>query len=168
MTDPATSERIVDVLQRFYRDPARYRSQMLHAATRFGNLNLVLRLALGRPVESFDSAPAGSDAAAQLERAAVFFVQHIFFRDDASHYEILGLQPEAEPDAIRENFRLLMQLIHPDRHSYDTAWPENFAARANRAYTVLKNGEARAAYDQQQHEALHKADAAQRAAASGL
>src|SRR4029079_16870139 len=105
--------------------------------------------ALGRPVEFSDPARREPAAVAELERAAAFYIRESFFRGGASHYDILGLGPDASADAVRENFRLVMQLIHPDRHSVDTLWPEDFATRANRAYAVLKTPKTRADYDRQ-------------------
>ena len=74
-------------------------------------------------------------------------MRHVFFRPDATPYQILGLAPGASAQAIKERFRLLMQLVHPDRQDSGDAWPESFAALANRAYGVLRDQEARAAYD---------------------
>lgn len=102
------------------------------------------------------AAPVG-DPASWLRRALA--------RDDATHYEILGLAPDAAPEALREQFRQLMQLIHPDRRDARAAWPEEAAARVNRAYSVLKSPATRAAYDRQL--AARRPRAAPRATAFG-
>jgi hypothetical protein len=164
MVEPATADLIADLLQRYYRNPMRYRAQSPCEAHALGHLDVVLRLALGRPVELSDPALREPARVVELERAAAFYIQQSFFREGASHYDILGLAPDASADAVRENFRLLMQLIHPDRHGVDTPWPESFAARANRAYAVLKAPETRAEYDGQQA-AAHAKEAATRTAA---
>ena len=82
-----------------------------------------------------------------MKEAAALYVRHVFFRPDATPYQILGLRPGASAPAIKERFRLLMHLVHPDRQDSDDAWPESFAALANGAYGVLRDQEARAAYD---------------------
>ena len=146
---PGTADLAADLLLRFYREPLRYRAQMLHADHLLGGPEWILRLALGRPVELADPALDQPGVAVELRRAAVFFIQQVFFRDHATHYQVLGLTPDAEAGVIRDCFRLLMQLTHPDRNDLDSMWPEAFAASVNRAYTVLKDPAARAAYDRQ-------------------
>jgi len=149
MSEPATADLIAELLLRHYRDPMRFRAQAAREGRALGSLDVVLRLALGRPVEFSDPALRAPALTDELERAAAFHIQQSFLRDGATHYEVLGLGPDAPADAVRENFRLLMQLVHPDRHGADSEWPASFAARANLAYTVLKSPTARADYDGQ-------------------
>jgi DnaJ-domain-containing protein 1 len=156
----SAADLIAHFLQRRFRDPARGDAQAFREARTLGNLDVVLRLALGLPVEFRDPTLHGRGAAAELERDALFCITQCFFRDDATHYEVLGLPPDASPEAVRENFRLLMQLIHPDRQGAGMAWPEDFAARANGAYAVLKVPETRAAYDSELAEARFREQAA--------
>jgi len=40
---------------------------------------------------------------------------------------------ERAGEAIKESFRLLMHLVHPDRQDERVVWPESYAALANRA-----------------------------------
>lgn len=63
---------------------------------------------------------------------------------EPSFYEILGVDPSASLDAIRDSYRRLMQHQghHPDLGG-DTAT----AAAINKAYAVLKNSALRAEYD---------------------
>jgi hypothetical protein len=144
-----TADLAADLLLRFYREPLRYQVWMLEADRVLGCPVLILRLALGQSIELSDPALDGPGVVAELERAAIFFVRQVFFRDEATHYQVLGLTPDADSEAIHESFRLLMQLTHPDRREPDSAWPEAFAARVTRAYTTLRNPESRAAYDRQ-------------------
>ena len=149
MPQAHTADLIADLLLRYYRDPMQYRTRAPRVAQSFGNLDVVLRLALGRTVEFADHSLAGPTAAAELERAAAFYIQQQFFRDDATHYEVLGLTAQASPEAVRENFRLLMRLIHPDRQGGVATWPDGYAARVNRAHAVLKSHGSRADYDRE-------------------
>jgi hypothetical protein len=143
----AADDLIAHFLQRRFRNRPRDDAQAWREARTLGNLDVVLRLALRLPVEFRDPALRGPAAAAALERDALSCIRQCFFRDEATHYDVLGLAPDASPEAVREHFGLLMRLIHPDRQGAGTVWPESFAARANRAYAVLKVPEARAAYD---------------------
>jgi hypothetical protein len=149
MPDAPPADLIAGFLQRYYRDPIRYREQASLEALALGDLSTVIRLALGRPVVLSDPSLRTPAAAAELARAAVLYIQQQFFRDGATHYETLGLAPEPTAEAIRDNFRLLMQLIHPDRHAGNALWPESCAAKANRAYSVLKSPRLRADYDRE-------------------
>ena len=58
-------------------------------------------------------------------------------------------RPAPRDAAIKESFRLLMQLVHPDRQDAQAHWPESFAAQANRAYGILRNRESREKFDRE-------------------
>lgn len=163
---PANADLVGEVLLRYFREPGQYRAEMLRANEVSSNLDLVLRLALGKPVEFANPSFRVPGVARELARAALFFVGQTISREDASHYQILGLTPDATAEAIRENHRLLIQLVHPDRQTNDAIWPENIAARVNRAYSVLKNSDTRAAYDHRQSNALHRQQSTMRNAAT--
>lgn len=166
MARQAADELIADFLLRYYRQPMRYRAQAQQATHLFGNLDIVLRLALGRRVEFATPALRSPGVTAELQRAAVFCIQQQFFRDDATHYEVLGLAGHASAAAVRENFRLLMQLIHPDRLGASGTWSGACAARANHAHAVLKGPRTRVEYDREQ--AALRAASAARSAATGF
>ncbi len=63
----------------------------------------------------------------------------------STHYATLGLPATASPDAIRQAYRRLVLLTHPDR-TPDPAAHQRFLA-VNDAYDVLSNPARRAAYD---------------------
>jgi curved DNA-binding protein CbpA len=60
-----------------------------------------------------------------------------------NHYQLLGLDPSAEPFLVEAAYRAQMRRRHPDRGG-DTA----HAQAINEAYRVLRNAEARARYDE--------------------
>lgn len=60
-----------------------------------------------------------------------------------SHYDVLGVSPDAKPDAIRRAYLRQARRWHPDRPSGDT---EQMRA-VNEAWQVLGNIRSRAAYD---------------------
>jgi hypothetical protein len=79
---------------------------------------------------------------------AVAYIREWCFRDGATHYQLLNVPTNAKRDAIKENYHLLMALVHPDRaEGAREAWPAHWAQRANHAYAVLSDASARAAYD---------------------
>lgn len=61
-------------------------------------------------------------------------------------YEILGLKPNATPQAIERAFRKLAKQFHPDRTSGDEAAAARFKD-VNEAYDVLRDPERREHYD---------------------
>ncbi|OWP65000.1 hypothetical protein CDA63_01185 [Hymenobacter amundsenii] len=62
-----------------------------------------------------------------------------------THYATLGLLANASPDTIRQAYRRLVLLTHPDR-TPNPAAHQRFLA-VNDAYDVLSNPTRRAAYD---------------------
>src|SRR3954469_24680146 len=105
------------------------------------NLRQVLQFAAGRAVQG-----PGPDA--QLERAAQFFVRRKLLRPQANHYELLGLQKTCSEAQLKEHYRLLMRLLHPDfAGATDARWPADAASRINLTYETLGSRERRKAYD---------------------
>lgn len=64
------------------------------------------------------------------------------------HYAVLGLEAGASPDDIRQAYRHLAKLCHPDVQSGQRTDTERMAA-INAAYEVLGDVQRRAEYDQQ-------------------
>lgn len=138
------------------REPARYRSEQLRDA-RPPDAEVVLRLALGRRVALADPALA-QVGAATLRDAAAAYVRRQYFRPDATPYQTLGLPPFASDRAIKTSFRMLMQLVHPDRQQASPEWPDAFAAQANRAYAQLRDARARSRLDDEEKTRAARAD----------
>jgi DnaJ domain len=69
---------------------------------------------------------------------------------EITFYEELGVTPGASPDEIREAFRTLVRLLHPDQqtdaHLKDAA--EKQMRKLNRIYDVLSDSDRRRRYDQ--------------------
>jgi hypothetical protein len=70
-----------------------------------------------------------------------------------NHYELLGLEPGASTEAIKEAYREIARIYHPDSNFYDDiiadAGPDDSAVfkAITAAYQVLVNEEKRRAYD---------------------
>ena len=80
-------------------------------------------------------------------RAALYFVEHVLLAEGADHYRVLGLTRGCAPDAVRQHYRLMMSVFHPDRSGWLIGDREDLAARINLAYQVLRTPARRAALD---------------------
>src|SRR5262249_45951925 len=83
--------------------------------------------------------------------AARHFLRTALLAASADHYTVLGLERDATLPEIKERYRALMRLMHPDFASGSAAgaWPADAASRVNGAYETLSSPECRAAYDAQ-------------------
>lgn len=79
--------------------------------------------------------------------AALFFVEHVLLSEWSDHYRVLGLTAAATSEEIREHYRLMMAVFHPDRSGWIAGDREDLAARINLAYQLLRNPGKRAGYD---------------------
>ena len=165
MQDRAAADRTAKLLLWFVCDPLRYRSEVRRRDAPPLAGEIVLKLALGRPV-AFDNPELVRMRATALRDAAAAYVRQVLFRPDATPYQTLGLPPGASAPAIKENFRLLMRLVHPDRQDAQPLWPDAFAARANHAYAILRNDESRAALDREEEARAARMRATQHKAAA--
>lgn len=68
--------------------------------------------------------------------------------DNRTHYDVLGVARDADAVAVRTAWKLHVQAWHPDRFTGQMREEaERQASRINEAYTVLRDGGRRAAYD---------------------
>lgn len=65
---------------------------------------------------------------------------------DRDYYEILGVERQADAEAIKKAYRRLALKYHPDRNAGDTEAEERFKEAAE-AYAVLSDPDKRARYD---------------------
>jgi len=65
-----------------------------------------------------------------------------------NHYEILGLEPDANFDDIKKAYRKLSIKFHPDKNEGDLYFASMFR-QVNEAYQVLSDPTKRQAYDRQ-------------------
>lgn len=130
----------------YFSAPGKYQLTLRQPALLFGSVREILQIAAGRG-GSADTSPAD---ARKLAEAANFFLRAALLYPGADHYAVLGLAPRTEPVELKERYRLLMRLIHPDfTPSGPAAWPADAAVRVNRAYEVLSSPVLRKEYDEQ-------------------
>lgn len=57
------------------------------------------------------------------------------------YYLVLGIEPDARPEAIQERFRFLAQAFHPDKYSSpkQKQLAEEEFKKINNAYQILSN-----------------------------
>ena len=127
-----------------YRAPLAHQGQLAAAAPLPADMTRLLWLANGSP-EVLESAIRQTGAKAEeLCPAAQFLVQQLCFARGASYYRVLGLEPGATTERLKEHHRLLMRLFHPDRAGGES-WTDHFASRVNEAWTALSRSQLRAA-----------------------
>jgi curved DNA-binding protein CbpA len=64
-----------------------------------------------------------------------------------NYYEILGLQPEAQANEVKQSFRRLAKKYHPDHNRSRPEWAAAKMRVILKAYDTLMNSKERAAYD---------------------
>ncbi|HSV36416.1 MAG TPA: J domain-containing protein [Ramlibacter sp.] len=102
----------------------------------FSSIREVLQIAIAR-----------DGAASPLADAARFFVRTALLFSSADHYALLGLRQDASDADLKNRYRLLMRLLHPDFSSGWPYWPPDAAVRVNLAYETLSSPAKRGAYD---------------------
>ena len=129
----------------YHRSPGKYAHARRQSSPLHSALHEVLQLAGGRPFDG-DSQHAPS---APVRQAACFFIRSALLFPDADHYALLGLERSADPDAVKDRYRQMMRLMHPDFAATlgGAAWPSDAATRVNQAYEVLSSPVLRRAYD---------------------
>ncbi len=106
----------------------------------------LIKLAGGKLPDSLSHLADVEDRAPRrdIREAAARFVSGVMLAPDSDHFTMLGLSPDADANLLRDNFRRLMALVHPD--AQPEGFPSDAATRVNQAYAVLADAEARAAY----------------------
>jgi len=70
-------------------------------------------------------------------------------RDKFDPYDVLDLPRDADKDSIRQRFRRLTRVHHPDRNKNNPDYDPDHYARICSAYEILSDPRKRAGYDQQ-------------------
>ena len=78
---------------------------------------------------------------------ANFVISKMHFNSGNNYYITLGLSQNISPEEIRERWKNLMLLYHPDRQADDDSWVTERAKKVNEAYSILKDNGKRKAFD---------------------
>lgn len=102
----------------------------------------LIRIANSQPDALQAAALRSAADPALLVEAARFFIEQLMLVSEceADPWRVLGVSPGADEAQIREHYRLLASLLHPDRAG---DWPPSFADRVNKAWRLLRQPEAR-------------------------
>lgn len=145
---PPEWRRLLLTLLEFERAPGRYPVALREPRPLFEHIHRVMLLASDRPVQDL---PAAAAHAPGLRRAARFFVRTVMLRPGADPFTLLGLQPDFEAAQLREHYRLMIRLTHPDFATTGEGWPADAATRVNLAHDLLSSPERRAAHAAARH-----------------
>lgn len=135
------NQALAKVLMDFKAAPGGYALNLGQPVLIFKHFDLVIAWASGK-VHGVQT--VNSDVL-QLQQAAIFFIQRACFRQENTHYDVMGLERKFSPDTLRLRYRALISLTHPDKNI--TGLPANAAVRINKAYDILSDFDSRAKYD---------------------
>lgn len=151
MSDPAdpsgsTKATLRAALLDYSHSPGKYQVGLRQPQHLFAALREVLQLAVGREGEA---AGTTDREAASLRDAARFFVRTALLYPGADHYALLGLDRRVDNSDLKDRYRLMMRLLHPDFSGPAAGtWPADSAVRVNRAYDTLSSAIQRRTYDE--------------------
>lgn len=144
--DAAALQALVPALLDFERAPGRFALALREPRPLFDATHAVMLLAAGRPVEGLPTLLPEQRPDA-VQQAARYFVRATMLRPDADHYTLLGLMPGFEPETLRDHYRLMIRLTHPDFAGSGEDWPMDAATRINIANDVLGSAVKRREYN---------------------
>src|SRR5262249_50896411 len=85
----------------------------------------------------------------ELTHRAQFVLACLILPPGGTHYEALGVEPDATPQEIRRRWAELIQRYHPDRFGGGKSWLDGQARRLIEAYHTLKDPDRRQTYNAQ-------------------
>lgn len=100
---------------------------------------LLLRLANGDGGLIAWATSVTGASAKDIRESCVAFVERTCFSGDTDPFGVLGLNPWADAEAVKEHYRLLIRIFHPDRGQVSNTRAEAYSAIINQAYALLKH-----------------------------
>lgn len=138
---------IESALLDFQRSPGKFALAGKQPPLLFASVTEILQLASGRSPDGLEQAAPTPE----VQGAAGFFIRSALLCPEADHYALLGLERGADAAAVKDRYRLMMRLVHPDFSGSlaGQSWPADAASRLNQAYEVLSSLTQRRTYDEQ-------------------
>lgn len=139
---------VVDLALAYYRGPLDYPDRRALATPLPAGMERLLWLANASPEAIAAETRRTGARAEELRDAARFCIQQWCLARNADPYRVLGVQPGAALEQIKEHHRLLMRLFHPDRAGGgDETWTDQYASRINEAWTAVSRSHGAMAAD---------------------
>jgi DnaJ-domain-containing protein 1 len=137
---------VIERVIAFQKDTARYRPMLDRERGATMGAPLIIKLALGKAAIKPEKLPNGVNQHS-LMLASCFFVAEAFTANPKDYYRVLGVPRDASETQIKEHYRYLMLLTHPDRPS-EYVWPKHVVPAITAAYEALNDPYQRGRYDQ--------------------
>ena len=144
----------------FYQNQERYAWLKEESSPIPSDVNKLFRLLASKKV-CFSFARYLKVEPSELRQIVFQFVEQVLFLPNASPFRILGLPPQADLKDCKVNYRLLMQIFHPDRLAIE-GFKEatDHSARISEAYRQIKklsiqSNQARQYHDSKKNDAYH-------------
>ncbi len=137
-----SNELLHTALLDYAKAPGKYNVGLRQPPLLFACIPEILQLAVNR---AHDAGPAAGVAhSAALRNAARFFTGTALLFPGAGPHEVMGLDRNFDGAELKERYRLLMRLTHPDFATASfLALPADAAVRVNLAYEALSSPELR-------------------------
>lgn len=135
----ATGIRLLELAIALRRNPT-YAAGITPVSELPQGMEFLLRVANGDAEQlawSIQNTHASED---EIKQAAIGFIEKIAFWPGADNYRVLCLNPWATPVDIKEHYRLLIRLFHPDRGLAHHASADEYSSRINQAYAATGKG----------------------------
>lgn len=107
-------KQVLPTLLDFEQMPGRYPLALREPRLLFDQVHTVLQLAAGRKVVSLPQLNTGEVLDADAQRAARFFVRTALLRTGTDPFTLLGLTPDYDQETLRDHYRMLIRMTHPD------------------------------------------------------
>lgn len=135
--------RVFDQALAFLRAPDKLVSARQQALP--ADLTPLLRVAAGEADAIAVAVEQTGAAPALIREAAALFLQQMLFAADGDSYRVLGVNPDASDERIKEHHRWLVRWLHPDRNS--DGWEAVYVNRVNAAWQDLRSPDRRRNFD---------------------
>ena len=97
----------------------------------------ILQLAAGRVPPALKSQALSPMELTEVTAAAQAYVAHVMLAPSSDLLGILGVADDFTPGELRDNYRRLMALVHPDARP--VGFPDDAASRVNKAFATLSD-----------------------------
>lgn len=134
----ADQAELAHLLLAVQRQPGQHALARRQPALLFAHMRVVLQWAAGRHLAAASQATGHSEAS--LQHAAMWLVRQTCLRPGADPLAVMGLASGFTRERLRDHYRLLIRLTHPDfmaAHEGEAPWPADAAQRINTANDAL-------------------------------